>query len=771
MRRPLLALAAAFGSGCLVAGAGGGASEALALAGLALALLLLSLATSPRWGAAALAVAALGLGAAAAEVEALRFEAGPLRRRVLHGAWNDVSVRLTGTVAGDAVPLEGRLRVLLDVEAAEARGRRQSCRGRVSLEIGGESALPTLPDGARVAVWARLRPTRWREGRREGLAARGFCKSSRLLRRLEIPGGGPVRQVTARLRAWIRRRLQRAILPGPERGLVLALVLGDRSELDEETAEGFRASGTYHVLALSGAHVALVAGLLTAGLRRLRFGPAAEAVLTGTALWLYALLVGGDVPVVRAAFMASALLAGRALDLPGDAGNLLGLAGLVLLLAHPSHAWDVGFQLSFGATLGILLLMGPLARGWPALPLRAEMAVAASVAAQAVLSPILAGWFHRLAPAALVLNLAAVPLSGAVLLSGFAVVVLGPVVPVTGDIAWIAAHTLRASANLGPLGPWLDLRVAAPSSMVVAVQAAGLVQLARGRRGAGLALLLASHLGLLAGPAPPAADGRLHMVVLDVGQGDSILLRSPGGRVLLVDAGGSYDPRYDVGERRVAPVLWATGVRVLEALVLTHAHPDHVGGAPFLLRAFRVEEVWEGPAPLADAAWQRLDRALRRARVARRTLVRGDRLEWDGVQIRVLGPAPPGRPPLHVRNEDSLVLSARLGKVTFLLAGDVLGEAEAALDVPSALVVKVPHHGSRSSSAPAFVRRAAPRVALISAGARNPFGHPHPEVIARYTRAGALVLRTDRDGAVEVATDGQRLWARASAEPFERRIR
>jgi competence protein ComEC len=771
MRRPLLALAAAFGSGCLCAGVGGGVREPLALGGLAFMLLLLALATSPRWAAAALGVAALGLGAAAAEVEALRFEEGTLRHRVLEGGWDAVPVRVTGTVAGDAVPHEGRLQVRLDVEAVRAGGRRQACRGRVGVEIGGETPLPTLADGTRVALWARLRPTRWREGRREGLAARGYCKSSRLLRRHGASGGGMLRRLTALLRARIRARLQRAILPGPERGLVLALVLGDRSELDERTAEDFRASGTYHVLALSGAHVALVAGLLTVGLRRLRLNPAVEAILTGGVLWLYALMVGGNVPVVRAAFMASALLAGRALDLAGDAANLLGLAALVLLLARPAHVWDVGFQLSFGATLGILLLVGPLGRGWPALPLRADMAVAASIAAQAVLSPILATQFHRLAPAALVLNLAAVPLSGAVLLSGFATVALGPLVPAIGDLAWIAAHALRCSADLGPLGPWLDVRVAAPSLMVVAVHVAGLSQIARGRRGAGLGLLLVSQLGLLAGSGPPGGDGRLHLEVLDVGQGDSLLLRSPRGRFLLVDTGGSHDPRYDVGERRVAPALWAVGVGRIDALVLTHAHPDHVGGAAFVLRAFRIEEVWEGPAALADPSWRRLDRVLRRAGVARRTLARGHRLEWDGVEIRVLGPVPPGRPPLRVRNEDSLVLAARLGQITFLLAGDVLGAAESALDVPASLAVKVPHHGSRSASAPAFVRRAGPRVALVSVGARNPFGHPHPEVIERYVRAGALVLRTDRDGGIEVATDGTHLWARASAEPVERRIR
>ena len=150
----------------------------------------------------------------------------------------------------------------------------------------------------------------------------------------------------------MRERLTEILLPGPERGLVLAMVLGDRSELDEETAEAFRASGTYHVLALSGAQVALVAGLIVGALRWLRVGPGLEAVLASAAVWFYALLVGGDVPIVRAALMASAVLAGRAFDLAGEAANLLGLAALALLVVRPAWALDVGFQLSFGATLG-----------------------------------------------------------------------------------------------------------------------------------------------------------------------------------------------------------------------------------------------------------------------------------------------------------------------------------------------------------------------------------------------------------------------------------
>jgi competence protein ComEC len=517
-----------------------------------------------------------------------------------------------------------------------------------------------------------------------------------------------------------------------------------------------------------------VAGLIVAGLRWLRVGPGLEAVVTSAAVWFYALLVGGDVPIVRAALMASAVLAGRAFDLAGDAANTLGLAALALLVVRPSFAWDVGFQLSFGATLGILLLVGPLGRGVPALPLRADLALVASVAAQAVLSPLLALQFHRLAPGALLLNLAAVPLSAAVLLAGLAVLALAPLPllgPLAADVAWIAAHALRRSGDLGPLAPWLDVRVAGPTWVVVGLHVAALTLLMRGRRGRGLGLLVVVHLGLLAGPPPVTGDGRLHLSVLDVGQGDSLLLRSPSGRALMVDTGGSWNPRFDVGERRVAPALWRSGVPRLDVILLTHAHSDHVGGAPFLLRAFPVEEVWAGPAPLGSPAWRRLDGVLRRAGVGRRTVTRGVTVDWDGVELRVLGPPPPGRPPGRPRNEDSVVVVARLGEVAFLLTGDVGGAAEDGLRPPPALVVKVPHHGSRTSSRPPLVGATEPRVAVASLGARNPFGYPHESVVRRYEEAGALFLRTDRDGQVDLATDGRRLWVRLSGEAQERRIR
>jgi competence protein ComEC len=775
MRRPLLRLAAAFAAGCLLVDGEASLAEALTLLALAGVLLGLAVAAGPtRSAGRALAAAALSIGAAAAGGEALRAEAGPLRRLAQEAERDGRPLRLVGTVHGDAVERGGRVTFMLDVAGVEAGERLVPAAGRARVELGGRAGAPRLADGDGVAAWASVRSLPRGDAVRTGLAAFGYCKSARLVE--PRPGGaGVLRRTAARLRETARAVLVRSMPPGTERGLVRAMVLGDRSEIDEGTAEAFRASGTYHVLALSGAQVALVAALLVAGLRRLRAGPWVQAVATAAAIGFYSLLVGGDVPVVRAALMASAVLAGRALELEADAANLLGLAALALLAHRPAVAADVGFQLSFGATLGILALVGPLTRGIPRLPLRVDLAVAASVAAQCALAPILAHSFHRLAPAAVLLNIAAVPLSAAVLLAGLAVLVAAPLGPwaaeAAGGAAWVAARALRVSGDLGPLGAWMDLRVPGPSVLALALYVSGLVLLYRERRRAGLCLLLACHLALVAGPVSRRADGRLHLVVIDVGQGDGLLLVSPSGRAMLVDAGGSRDARFDPGERLVAPALWSRGVRRLDAFVATHGHPDHVGGARFVLRAFRVDEVWEGPAPSrAPAARQARDEQ-DGARAARLTVAEGVVRNWDGVRIVVRGPRRPARPPRAVRNEDSVVMDVALGEVHLLLTGDALGPALDALRLGPSFVVKVPHHGSRASSSPAFVSRVRPRLALVSVGLRNPFGHPSREVIDRYREAGSLVLRTDRDGTVDVATDGARVWVRASGDGVERRIR
>jgi competence protein ComEC len=361
-----------------------------------------------------------------------------------------------------------------------------------------------------------------------------------------------------------------------------------------------------------------------------------------------------------------------------------------------------------------------------------------------------------------------------VLLAGFALLLAAaiapPLVPVAAGLAWVTARGLLLSGEVVRRLTWLDVRVATPALLPALVALGGLAAFARGRA-RGLVPWAAGTLCLLVGWGPRTVDGRLHVTFLDVGQGDAIVVRTPDGRTYMVDTGGSFDGGFDVGEAVLGPFLWQDGIPVLRTVVLTHAHPDHVGGMPFLLRAFPVREVWEGPAPLHDRGYDALAKALGGARVARRAVARGLSARWDGVGVEVLGPRSPPRPPWRTRNDDSVVIVLRYGGVSLLLTGDVEARGEAALDAPRVFALKVAHHGSRSSSSPDFLAAAAPRIAVVSVGDHSRFGHPHPEVVDRLGRAGVRLFRTDRDGAVTLSTDGERVWISTYADGWEARIR
>jgi competence protein ComEC len=514
--------------------------------------------------------------------------------------------------------------------------------------------------------------------------------------------------------------------------------------------------------------------------------------LTIAALVFYGQIAGPAPSVGRAVTAAVIFLAARVADHRGPPLNALAVAALFAVAASPATSLDPGFILSFGATLGILLGT-TLVRGTPRdvrarllkrslrSVRRAVIAVfAATVCAELALAPIGAALFGRVTFAGLLLNFAAIPLMTVVQISGAAVLVVPGFWPVMqGWAVWCAhaaASALVDSARLVEIAPWLSTPVRPPSWQILVVYYAAVLSLLwRPVRRYAVAGVAASAALMMAGPAALARDSvrtspyPLRVVVLDVGQGDATLVSLPGGHALLVDAGGvaayasappddGEAPGFDLGERVVVPALRALAVPHLDALVLTHGDPDHILGAPGVLRALTVRSMWEGVPVPSHAGLRTLRNMADRAGAIWRTVQAGDRDQFGEVELRIQHPPLPQWERQRIRNEDSIVLELRLRTVSIVLAGDIGREGERAilsrLEPGRLTVLKAGHHGSATSSTPELLAALDPAAVIFSAGRDNRFGHPHPAVVTRFEAIGAAIFRTDRDGAVFVETDG-----------------
>ncbi len=609
--------------------------------------------------------------------------------------------------------------------------------------------------------------------------------------------------------------------------LFAAMIVGDDSMLLRNVREEFQKTGVYHLLVVSGMNVALLAFAVFWMARRLRCPEWIASLLTIALSIFYAYVAGMGVPIQRAVLMLTLFLGARLLYRDRGSLNATGFAALGVMVYSPSALFDAGFQLTFLALLAITgigvpilertfapyrtalmnfdstsfdlsleprlaqfrldlrLIAGRLQRFFGAKPARflvvgASGAVLAlceliivSVITQAVLTLPMRSYFHRAAIMGLPANILVLPLAGIMLNSGAAAIALSYVsltfAHLVAAIAAIALHwTLFCLNSLShfAVAQW---RIPDSSPLITVVAAIGTLSALiaiRQRRAiaiAGTAALLVSAGVVAFYHSPQIEKGKLEVTAVDVGQGDSLLVVSPEGRTMLIDAGGSTGPvrsEFDFGEGVVAPYLWSRGLEHLDVAVLTHAHGDHLGGLPRVLEDFHPAELWVGINP-ENQEMKNLYDAAARNHVTVQHYSAGEVFNWGGSRVQVLSPPPGWQPQAEPKNNDSLTFLITYGNTSALLAGDLEKKMEQfiALESPKADVLKVAHHGSATSTTPELLAAVQPRFAVISSGYHNAFGHPRQIVLQRLQQNHVQTFRTDMLGTVTFLLDGSSVRA------------
>jgi competence protein ComEC len=634
-----------------------------------------------------------------------------------------------------------------------------------------ETDLDATPREARAAGKPVRVRGRQREGRhRPWFAATHIEAVDRVEPRLAVVDR--VHWGAVRLRGGLVRRIHE--LYGVRAPLITALTLARTEGLDRDVRDSFAGAGIAHLLAISGFHVGVVAGLVSIALTALPWGRRRKRLLAAAVTAGYVALIGFPVSACRAALIILLTALSVALGRVPSRWGALGGAALILLWIDPRELANAGFQLSFAGAAGLVAWAGPL-ESWLLTHLRGPThragrtvtsSLAAGIAATVATLPFVAWHFGRVALLGIPATLVATPLVSLALPGALLSLVVGSVsesggMLLAGGVS-VLLDALALVARVAADAPMASVWVSPPS--VLAGSAGVLVASwlarhpgvdARGRSRITLALVVSA---LVAWPTLLAWEGGrgLDLWMIDVGQGDALAVRTPGGSWILVDAGPPSDA--PIPAQPVVQTLRSLGVRRIELLVLTHPDADHIGGVPGVLRSFHVTRVLEPALPVGKRVYGDAMAEAEVQGVSWDAARAGQRFVYGGVSFEVLHPTDSavsveeGRGSSVEANRVSVVLRVSWQGVDIVLTGDAYVDVEETLmaELGDIDILKIGHHGSRTSTSGAFLRTTTPEHALISAGRTNRYGHPAPGVLARLEDAGVTIHRTDEMGTVRV---------------------
>jgi competence protein ComEC len=783
--------------------------------------------------------------------------------RTVEGTVIDIGpLRSTGEEDLDEPATEQRPTQRIDVRAATLEtvsnfeDAQQSASGNVRLTV--RWPVSSRPAGFHcgdvIRAQARLlQPETYRDpgvwSREDFLIQQGITSSATVnADQINQTGGSPSSMLACQLSALQHRSTARLLalpaamhkFPGlirlsqEDAVMLSAMIDGDRSFLTHSLRVGFERTGSFHMLVVSGFHLAIVAGCIFWIARRLRIPQFPATLITIVASFTYAVFTGFATPVQRSLWMITLYLLARLLFRERSVLNTIGFACLCLLTLSPSSLFDASLQMTLLAVISIGGIAAPLLAntihpyltatrdlrltaidvklspalgrfretlrlfcgafagtylektGWRVFPFAArfilriaEMIVVACVVELAMTLPM-ALYFHRITLFALPVNLVALPLLVLMMPAALTTLAVVQVWPAGGVIPaiFVALPLHLGVALVRFFGSFAvaDIRIPAPlllqSAAFCLLMALALVLVRGGRRqrrASWAALVLAAIVAVFPRPIQHPHNAMLAEAI-DVGQGDSILLITPDGKTLLVDGGGfgggphQAPQDFDIGEEVVSQTLWSRGIRHLDAVALTHAHSDHMGGLPAVLRNFHPNELWVGNNPPVGA-YNALMREAADLGVRVRSFRAGDAVPLGLSQVAVLAPFRDYQPGNEPKNNDSLVLHVAYGATSVMLEGDAEAPVESAmLSEPglASTLLKVGHHGSITSTQPQFLARVSPQFAVISCGLHNRYGHPRKEVLEELQSLHIRTLSTDINGAACFLLDGKNATADAS---------